>query len=93
LVASPEGDAPHGLSLLQRFYFDIALSGTPSVLPSLLAFTTPDHLTFGSDWPYAPEPVVAGMTRMYETFDLDDEARAQIDHGTAATLLPSLMPV
>jgi predicted TIM-barrel fold metal-dependent hydrolase len=59
-------------------------------LPSLLAFTSPDHVTFGSDWPYAPEVAVAGMTRMYETFDLDASSRNQIDYGTAAALFPRL---
>ena len=88
LVASPRGDAQHGLSLLKRYYFDIALSGSPVALPSLLAFTSSDHITFGSDWPYAPAPVVAGMTRMYETYDLDEVSRDQIDRGTAAALLP-----
>src|SRR5215470_3420128 len=36
------------------FYFDVALSGTPAALPSLLAFAKPGHILFGSDWPYAP---------------------------------------
>ena len=88
LAASGKGDAVEGLRLLRRYYFDIALSGTPTALPSLLAFTSPDHVTFGSDWPYAPDAVVAAMTRLYERFELDDTARHQIDRGTAASLLP-----
>jgi len=87
-AASPGGDVAEGLRLLERYHFDLALSGSPTALPSLLAFTTPDHVTFGSDWPYAPDVAVAGMTRLYETFDLDDAARHQIDRGTAATLFP-----
>jgi predicted TIM-barrel fold metal-dependent hydrolase len=89
-AASPRGDAIHGLSLLKRYYFDIALSGSRTALPSLLAFTTPDHVTFGSDWPYAPATAVAGMTRMYESFDIDETAREQIDRGTAAGLFPRM---
>jgi predicted TIM-barrel fold metal-dependent hydrolase len=89
-AASPRGDAIHGLSLLKRYYFDIALSGSRTALPSLLAFTTPDHVTFGSDWPYAPATAVAGMTRMYESFDIDKAAREQIDRGTAAGLFPRM---
>jgi predicted TIM-barrel fold metal-dependent hydrolase len=88
LAASGNGDVAEGLRLLHRYYFDIALSGTPTALPSLLAFTTPEHITFGSDWPYASDLVVAAMTRMYETFDLDVATRQQIDRGTAATLFP-----
>jgi predicted TIM-barrel fold metal-dependent hydrolase len=87
-AASGKGDVVEGLRLLQRYHFDIALSGSPTALPSVLAFTTPDHVTFGSDWPFAPDVAVAGMTRLYETFELDDVARDQIDRGTAATLFP-----
>jgi predicted TIM-barrel fold metal-dependent hydrolase len=89
-AASPRGDAIHGLSLLKRYYFDIALSGSRTALPSLLAFTSPDHVTFGSDWPYAPATAVAGMTRMYETFDIDQASRAQIDRATAVGLFPRM---
>ena len=81
-------DVVHGLSLLRRYYFDVALSGSPTALPSLLAFTEPDHITFGSDWPYASDVAVSGMTRLYEAHPLDPDAREQIDRGTAATLFP-----
>ena len=74
--------------MLKRYFFDIALSSSPSALPSLLAFTGPDHVTFGSDWPYAPDVAVAGMTHLYETYDIDDASRALIDRGTAAALFP-----
>ena len=40
------------------FYFDTALSSSAAALPSLLAFAKPGHITFGSDYPYAP--VAAG---------------------------------
>ncbi len=91
LAASARNDVLHGLSLLRRYYFDIALSGSPTALPSLLAFTGPDHVTFGSDWPYAPDTAVAAMTGMYESHPIDDAARAQIDRGTASALFPGLV--
>ena len=45
-AATVDGDYFRGLSLFLRYYFDIALSGSPSALPSLLAFTStrPHHL-------------------------------------------------
>jgi 6-methylsalicylate decarboxylase len=89
-AASPRQDAAHGLSLLRRYYFDIALSSTPTALPSLLAFTTPDHITFGSDWPYAPDAAVAAMTHMYDGYNFDMRVRQQIDRMTAAALFPRL---
>ncbi|MER7793192.1 amidohydrolase family protein [Streptomyces sp. NPDC097640] len=36
------------------FYFDTALSSSPTALPTLLAFARPGHVLFGSDWPFAP---------------------------------------
>ena len=55
--ALAEGATPlDGLAQLRRFHFDIALSGSPTALPSLLAFAKPGHVLFGSDWPYAPDP-------------------------------------
>jgi hypothetical protein len=37
---------------------------------------------------YAPDAAVAAMTALYETCDLDEAARHQIDRGTADTLFP-----
>jgi predicted TIM-barrel fold metal-dependent hydrolase len=90
VAASGKDDAKHGLSLLQRYYFDIALSGSPSALPSLLAFAQPNHVLFGSDWPYAPDFAVAAFTAMYERYDLDDATRTSIDRRTAEQLFPRL---
>ena len=53
-AASSTEDYFHGFGLLQRFYFDVALSSTPSAVPSLLAFAQPGQVTFGSDFPYTP---------------------------------------
>lgn len=38
------------------FYFDTALSSSAAALPTLLAFAEPDHLLFGSDFPFARSP-------------------------------------
>jgi len=89
-AASPSGDPRHGLSLLGGYYFDVALSSTPTALPSLLAFAQPGHVTFGTDWPYAPEPVVGAMVRHYDGFDLAPAVRDSIDRGAAAELFPRL---
>ncbi len=47
------------LDEFSSFYFDTALSSSAAALPTLLAFAQPGHITFGSDFPFAP-PVVAG---------------------------------
>ena len=71
------------------FYFDTALSGSPAALPSLLAFAKPGHVFFGSDWPYAPAPLVGYFTGQLDAYaGLDDAGHAAIDRGNAAALFP-----
>ncbi len=71
------------------FYFDTALSSSAAALPTLLAFAKPGHITFGSDWPFAP--VVAGklFAAGLETYPgLDADARNAIDRTNALALFP-----
>jgi len=90
LAASPSANAPEGAARLQRFYFDTALSSSPTALPSLLAFAAPGHVLFGTDFPYAPAFVVETFTRLYERFGTPDAQRASIDRGAAERLFPRL---
>ena len=90
LAASPKRDLADGVAQLRKFWFDTALSGSPSALPSLLAFAAPGHVLYGSDWPFAPEPIIAGFNGMYEAFPLDAATRASIDRGAAARLFPRI---
>jgi predicted TIM-barrel fold metal-dependent hydrolase len=83
-------DGINVLASLRRFYFDTALSSSPYALPSLLAFAEPGHITFGSDWPYAPERAAGSYVSMYERFELDPGVRASIDRGAAEALFPRL---
>jgi predicted TIM-barrel fold metal-dependent hydrolase len=75
---------------MKSFYFDTALCA-PSGFPSLLAFATPGHVVFGSDYPYASESVSKVFTRnmdqynQFKTGELD-----QINLG-ARTLFPRLL--
>ena len=85
-AASPQQDPVDGLAKLRRFWFDIALSGTPTALPSLLAFAEPGRVLFGSDWPYAAAARVSSMTALYDAHELDDATRASIDSGAATAL-------
>ena len=43
---------------LSRLYFDLAGAPTDDVLDALLTITTPDHILYGSDYPYVAEPVL-----------------------------------
>jgi 6-methylsalicylate decarboxylase len=73
------------------FYFDTALSSSAAALPTLLAFAKPGHITFGSDWPFAP---VAGgklFAAGLETYPgLDADTRKAIDRTNALALFPRL---
>lgn len=43
---------------LKNLYYDLAGSASPDVVKSLLTITTPDHLLYGSDYPYQPAAVL-----------------------------------
>lgn len=77
------------LAEFASFYFDTALSSTESALPSLLAFAKPGHVTFGSDFPFAPAPVgqyfAAGLAD-----NTDAAVRYAIDRTNALRLFPRL---
>ncbi len=73
------------------FYFDTALSSSAAALPSLLAFARPGHVTFGSDWPFAPVAAGKLFAAGLETYKgLQPDARAAIERDAALTLFPRL---
>lgn len=50
---------------LRNLYYDLAGGATPEVVKTLLTITAPDHLLYGSDYPYQPEGVLtAGLERL-----------------------------
>ncbi|TMS51836.1 amidohydrolase family protein [Mycobacterium sp. DBP42] len=73
------------------FYFDTALSSSAAALPTLLAFAKPGHITFGSDWPFAPLPASRLFAAGLDTYDgLDAAARQAINRDNALALFPRL---
>ena len=61
-------------SNLSRLYFDLAGSPTLEVLRSLLTITRPDHILYGSDYPYLPDAVLkANLQRLKQTLASDEE--------------------
>ena len=52
---------------LRPLYYDLAGAHSPEVIRTLLTITTPDHLLYGSDYPYvAPQVLVNGLQRMQQ---------------------------
>jgi predicted TIM-barrel fold metal-dependent hydrolase len=84
--------APRGvMHYLKGFFYDTALSASPHALRSLCELVPPTQILFGSDFPFAPEPVthlsVAGLAE-YDAFD--EAARRAIERDNALSLLPRL---
>lgn len=43
---------------LEALYYDLAGAATPETIRELLTITTPDHLLYGTDYPYVAAPVL-----------------------------------
>lgn len=82
--------APHGvLHYVRRFYFDTALSPSPFAMSALAALVEPDHILFGSDFPFAPEVLVGVETKALDELEVFDAAgKAGIARDHALALLP-----
>ena len=63
---------------------------SPAALPSLLAFAGTDHVTFGSDFPYAPPPVGALFGRDLEDYLAGGDGAEAIARINALSLFPRL---
>ncbi|SEB87684.1 amidohydrolase family protein [Streptomyces melanosporofaciens] len=91
-VVDRERNAEDILRDLKRFYFDTALSASPSALPALLAFAEPGHVLYGSDWPFAPQDAGTYYNHYLETYPDYAAGQAEaIDRGNAEALFPRLV--
>ena len=90
-IMSDTGRSPtDSLDDFAGFYFDTALSSSAAALPSLLAFAKPGHVTFGSDWPFAPIAAGKLFAAGLETYPgLDTDARAAIERTNALCIVPA----
>jgi hypothetical protein len=88
LRARPPRDVLH---YLRQFHYDTALSANPHALRSLCELVEPSHVLFGSDFPFAPEPVTQASVHDLASFDgFDDAARRLIERDNVLGLIPSL---
>lgn len=91
-AASPHGNPVDGLRLLRRFWFDTALSGTPWALPPLLRFAKKGHVTYGSDFPYAPRAASLASAG-YQWLHRGRHGGHLVAFENAHRLFPRLVPV
>lgn len=76
----------------RSFYFDTALSTAPLALNLLKEFAKPDHVLFGSDYPYAPSPAIRLMNRFLEEFEKKEKGFVRsVNYGAALKLFPRLV--
>ncbi|WP_405807582.1 amidohydrolase family protein [Streptomyces sp. NBC_01187] len=90
-VVDRERKAEDILRDLKRFYFDTALSASPSALPALLAFAEPGHVLYGSDWPFAPQEAGSYYNDFLETYPNFTPGQAEaVNRESAEALFPRL---
>ena len=59
---------------LSRLYYDLAGGASSEIVKMMLTITSPDHILYGSDYPYMPDSVLLGnLQRMREQFIADKE--------------------
>lgn len=65
---------------LSRLYYDLAGNPTADVIKSLLAITAPEHIMYGSDYPYLPDAVLkANLRKLKQTLASDKELSGYAD--------------
>ena len=80
----PNGVVPE----LKRLYYDTALSANWLAFRSLFELVTPDHVLFGSDYPFAPEPTMTGSIKALQEMGLDPDVLQGIERDNALKLFP-----
>ena len=76
---------------MRQLHFDLAGAPVEELLQALLSVAGPENLHYGSDFPFTPAPVCAGLAQQLEkTPLLDDGRRDQMFQGNATALLTRL---
>ena len=77
------------MALLQKLYYDTALSTSEFVFGALREFVPTSQVLFGSDFPYIPPAVLqAEKYGLQNSAVWDDQAKAAIDRENALGLFP-----
>lgn len=78
-----------GLALLQKLYYDTALSASEFVFGALREFVPTSQVLFGSDFPYVTPAVLQAEKYGLENSKVwDQQAKAAIDRDNALGLFP-----
>ena len=88
------GKMPRGTiyRTLRGLYYDLAGAAVPRQLESLLKIAGHDHLLYGSDTPYTPEPgCVLLADQLDKTSLLNEDQKNDVYRNNALKLFPGLM--
>ena len=66
LVPQGKMDEVDVLAAIRSLYFDLAGAAQPVMLDALMKVADPEHLLYGSDYPYTPTPIVAACKNSLE---------------------------
>lgn len=69
---------------MRNLYYDLAGGASPEIIKTLLTITTPDHLLYGSDYPYQPAGVLTGNLNKLRDMLQSDEALTPYADGILA---------
>jgi 6-methylsalicylate decarboxylase len=93
LVVKPDfkKHVPNGvMHELQRLFYDTALSANAITFAALLKLVTPDHVLFGSDFPFAPEATMTATVKGLQEMGFSADVLRGIERDNALALLPKL---
>ncbi|OGM45328.1 hypothetical protein ABOM_005618 [Aspergillus bombycis] len=83
----------HFLENARMFYYDLALTDATFALPLLQKFASPDHILYGSDFPYAPTTSIKFFSKDLAEANISEEAADKMNYGNALKLFPRLRTV
>lgn len=87
----PQGVLTNVLTYLRRLYYDTTLSPSSYALKPVMELAGPSQILFGSDFPYAPPPIVAAEVDGLERLDVFDAVtRPAMEETNALALFPRL---
>lgn len=74
---------------LRKLYFDLAGAPLPELLHALFRVADPDHIFYGSDWPFTPTMACVKLAEMLDTqISQNDELLDSLMIGNAQKLFP-----
>jgi predicted TIM-barrel fold metal-dependent hydrolase len=86
-------DSATAIAQFRNFYYDIALSASPTQLNGLLQNTNPTHVLMGTDYPYADSTLIGSSNAEYLAFAAaHPEIAAPVLSKNAKTLIEKHTP-